>query len=58
MFTKKQKRSSRKNMASRRLKRHFNMMQSTILSANSKATPVVSKSHQGSTLKRASGRGN
>lgn len=57
MFTKKQKRSSRKNMASRQAKRYFTRMNTAHLSNTSVAMPVVPKS-KSTTTKRASGRGN
>ncbi len=58
MITKKQKRSSRKNMAQRSAKRYFNKMQSTILSTKGIAMPVMPKATGASSAKRASGRGN
>lgn len=61
MITKKQKRSSRKNMSNRGIVKYFKRMETAHLASTSVATPVKPKAQSSgyaASIKRASGRGN
>jgi hypothetical protein len=61
MFTKKQKRSSRKHMANRNVLKHLRRIATTHLSNTQQAVAVMPKQKSSgytASLKRASGRGN